>query len=149
MLFWLSSFFFYFSFSTVHYHHNTFFNDKFHSYILTVYSYPLYQGLWVVFNLENILISFLYIRRLIISWDFVNFIPLSTECNHYHKKLQWREWVFLEEFTLLSLPLSCFPWFLRIIFLLCRIFCRFSDFLSLWDLFIGLLITILCHSNIL
>ena len=35
----------YLSFSTFHYEHGTFSNAKFHSYILSVYSYCLYQSL--------------------------------------------------------------------------------------------------------
>ena len=35
----------YFTFSTFHYEHSTFFNTKFHSYILGVYCYGLNQSL--------------------------------------------------------------------------------------------------------
>ena len=35
----------YFSFSMFHYEHGTFFNAKFHSYILAVYSYSFFQSL--------------------------------------------------------------------------------------------------------
>ena len=39
----------YFSFHTFHYKHRTFFNAKFHSYILAVHSYCLYQSLQFFF----------------------------------------------------------------------------------------------------
>ena len=38
-----------FYFSTFHYQVGTFFNAKFHSYMLTIYSYCLYQGLQFLF----------------------------------------------------------------------------------------------------
>ena len=61
-----------FSFHTFDYKHNTFFNTKFHSYILAVYSYCLYQGLQFFSFFSFTLISSMYIKRFIFSCDFVN-----------------------------------------------------------------------------
>ena len=49
-----------------------FFYVKFHSYILTVYSYCSYQSLQFFFFFTNTFISSIYMRWLIFSCDFVN-----------------------------------------------------------------------------
>ena len=70
----------YFSFSTFHYEHGTFFNAKFHSYILIVYSYCLYQSP-LFFSSFCSLMTSMYMRWLIffrssdvfLSYFFFNF----------------------------------------------------------------------------
>ena len=62
-------------FSTIHFEHGSFFNAKFHSYIMDVYSYCLYQSIQLFFSFAESLMSSTFIRWLIFSWDFVNLFP--------------------------------------------------------------------------
>ena len=75
MLFLFCYFYFFncFTFITFHYQHCTFFNAKFHSYMLAVYSYLFFIKVTNSFSvLANILISSMYVRWTIFFCKFVD-----------------------------------------------------------------------------
>ena len=98
-LIWRFCSFCHFTFSTFHYQHGTFFNTKFHSYKLVVYSYCLNQGLLFFFIFCKYL-DIIDVRWLILFDYVVNLKPtvyFLIQWHHCYNKLQWREWVSLED----------------------------------------------------
>ena len=75
-LIWQLCSFIYLFFSTFHYKHGPFFKAKFHSHILAVYSYSLYQSPTLFhFFFANSMMSSMYMRWLIFSFNLVSLKP--------------------------------------------------------------------------
>ena len=67
------------SFATFHDEHGTFVYAKFHSYVLIVllYSNGVYEGFQIFFIFANSLMSSMYIRWLIFSYDLLSLYPAA------------------------------------------------------------------------
>ena len=81
------------SFPTLHYEHSFFFQLQFHSTILAVYSYHLFESLYVFHFFANNFISFMYIRGSIFFLRFIksvanprSFPKYIFKWNHCHNE---------------------------------------------------------------